>query len=1193
MLKFVKLFTLTLLVLGSIGKVQAQDQLDCKNKVDGYNYYIATVKLKSKKSASNNNLYTVLYDKNKCNKTAGFTCHVKFSKSGTGVTAKGKLYFDGMYNSDLEERSYASETEFKKVLGQKLISIMKKGENTQVTSTKTGKGTKKNVDVTEKTIKTDFNKLKEATVETNPDSYEYKDGAKLLGDRKLGRLATDMNRKSKAIYKKENQINDIVSDDKDLQVMTVGEKGSEKKLFSMVDGKYVFNNEVNMDELTEDEKKMIPSKLQNKISAVNRKEAKVDSREKSFQSDFITKSEEKIEKKNEVSVQLESDMASNIENGETDELGKALTQYRQNFVEKEILDCEKKNMKQRQKPKADGKIYNCQEYANVRLREEEEAEDSKLFENSAAHAKMSAKDERDTSVDINEDSHLFEVAAKIVDEEKINFKDDCTGKVVKNLEIIAESNSVDSVFGEKSDYKLRSPAQCRDARDDGIFAENEDLYSAESLNKNFYKLLKGKGKKMFCRNMAKAKNKKLGYSCQNFLDARKRCSTSEFDLIDNNDISLALGDIMLEGDTGVTSSLNEEQKGRRAEGKKLITISLEKMPPYVTDEFGGKQFTFFNEDVCEDVLLDEFIGCMGGDASSYREGSQRLLSNLLIHPGKDDVVAKTTILDTKVVEIDLGVFLEVMGDDSSVSYTYEPTGATGDNDQPLESAYSYIKHEAPSVSIGDQIRVEYACDSNKTSFCPSEKTIKQRAGVAFYDQFGTCLTTRKVVFDNYNRDEVELVEGNFKKSEQKSFDGKFTCKQPKEWTLDYGSCLGLINAYGAVALGTKGVDLFNRGSSQIRNSKKAKERSERVVPEGEDPLISGIMAQRDTYSIKQQEENVRMTANAVAAAGLTTKMTMFYNSPKKNARRCENLDEGDEKYMKYYCHIAHYWSASGAIRDDEFFPNQEVRAQMWQVVSQLTVESALAGMRAADAKNRKNKLDKYKAKFAALEDNSEARQNFIDLDYCKFNPASPQCRGRGANGPASNGFTNGGISMQSGGQNFNIKDNDDSFGEYDDNTVAGTKNSAVEDLGNLMDNESVSHLSNDFNAPGAGKVGKAGPGGGAGGGGGSLGGSGGGGGAGPSGAKSAGGKQKYKVTTKKGRYKSGGSAKFTKAGSIRKKKASRNAFSKLLGNGRSRKVASDDKTILPSHSGLFDKISKRYNRLSVDNRIHNLEKIKK
>jgi hypothetical protein len=206
--------------------------------------------------------------------------------------------------------------------------------------------------------------------------------------------------------------------------------------------------------------------------------------------------------------------------------------------------------------------------------------------------------------------------------------------------------------------------------------------------------------------------------------------------------------------------------------------------------------------------------------------------------------------------------------------------------------------------------------------------------------------------------------------------------------------------------------------------------------------------------------------------------------------------------------------------------------------------------------------------------------------YCQQNPTTPSCLGnnrRRNNNSLEFGIGGSGIG---GGQaiEFGSDVEDQAISNFDSNK-SGDKEK-IDNLDNLFNTPSGNKGSKDFNNPGVASVsGKSGGGGGGGSGGGGVGGGGGGAGAGP--AKKGGGpSQKFGKGTK-GKYTTGTSGKSFSGGGSKNKKKSTNPFANLVGNSRSRGIATieTDKNLIAEKFDLFEKISKKYAEVHKSKRI--------
>jgi len=474
---------------------------------------------------------------------------------------------------------------------------------------------------------------------------------------------------------------------------------------------------------------------------------------------------------------------------------------------------------------------------------------------------------------------------------------------------------------------------------------------------------------------------------------------------------------------------------------------------------------------------------------------------------------------------------------------------------------------------------------NGSSQCSDSKGNEHeiRLSNSFYQEFNYCNSVKHVM------SVVDQGTNDFQVGEYyESYDRRFKCVNLSPWTMDYKSCKNAVTFYDGAAVGTVAMDTANTAIVAGRNNKIQQDALNETV-DGGDQLNAGLNAQAKSLTAREQAETRKAVFSGSKVAALTT-ILLSYKTPNKFRKDCvegqEELAGGDI----HFCVIADA-IRSGSPNAKEIFANQQVRKEMWSEVAKASVETTLAIMAATQASKQRADVNKYKKMFEEQKDESKIESPQIGLDYCKYNPASPQCKQRGPRVSNGGEFGYGNVGLQGQGQNLAITDKDDAFGEYNDDVIADGSSDAIDDLGNLIDSDNADSFSNDFNAPGAGEATK-GTAIGSGGGGGGAPGGGGGGGSAPARAKA--GQAKYAVTSKAGDYgKRGGSVKYSGGGSVKSKKDASNPFSKMFGSKSSRNIASDVKDIAPAHSGLFDKISKRYERVATDKRLLDLSNVKK
>ena len=467
-----------------------------------------------------------------------------------------------------------------------------------------------------------------------------------------------------------------------------------------------------------------------------------------------------------------------------------------------------------------------------------------------------------------------------------------------------------------------------------------------------------------------------------------------------------------------------------------------------------------------------------------------------------------------------------------------------------------------------------------------------------YHQWNVCFAFREL-----SREQAEFFGDLEIGQEVVSLDGRLRCVRAKPWTQDYRACRGMVLTYNGFIAGEQVKGVASQGWSMVRQNQIREETANEMGNAGKDDdgqinpdqaqtdqVNAGINAQQKTYKHLRDKEHMNLGFHSAQAGTLTTLLAK-YPTPNKFSRKCESED-GNALDAECTASWSMNLDESGAIKYG-LFPNQQVKRMMWGQVMQAGAKAALAALKANAYKSRIGDLEKYKSAFNDVnKDNVKKTESDYMVGYCSLNPTAPGCRPKGPRVQGNSEFSNGAISMNgnTGGQ-YGFNNNEGSFGEFEegDDSSAAQKR-AIADLNGVMDQDSAGSFNNDFKKVGAGKFSRSGPG--SGGAGGSGGGGGGGGsaynGAGAGGGAAGGNNSAFGGVNSKVSYKAGGGFKSGKGRSSGKKKSA-NPFSSLFGNKKSRAVASQVNDIAPKHSGLFDKISKRYGKLQKDNRLLNLK----
>jgi hypothetical protein len=458
-------------------------------------------------------------------------------------------------------------------------------------------------------------------------------------------------------------------------------------------------------------------------------------------------------------------------------------------------------------------------------------------------------------------------------------------------------------------------------------------------------------------------------------------------------------------------------------------------------------------------------------------------------------------------------------------------------------------------------------------------------------QYGTCISFRKL------SEEIQAPEGRKwdGPEEVHSLVGGHSCLRAKPWTADFFACKRLVNTFNGFVVGDQARVVANTGWTMNENRQIQKTATAEMAQGNQ--LNAGLDAQRKTFNHKKDQELANTAFFGAQAVTLGTHLTS-YPTPNQLSRRCSLDDPGSgEDYSihpAHYCAIEKSWEEVKGIKK-EVFANEDTKRGMRMELITAGSKAVLAGFKSNQFAKMATDVKTLKEAFNNLEDNSTTNDSQIELDYCKYNPTATHCSSAGTRVTRDGGFQYGSITSQNaGGGTYDIGTNDEAFGEYNEDELSEAQRKAIEDLGGIIDNTSADSFDNGFNKVGAGSFNKTSQGGG---GTASAPGGGAGGGAAPGKGK-AGGQDKFSVSKSGGlgSFSSGAGGKtgFSSGGSGRKKNSSKNPFSNMFGSKKGRSVASQgNNDIAPANSALFDKISKRYGKISAENRLINLQGLTK
>jgi hypothetical protein len=461
-------------------------------------------------------------------------------------------------------------------------------------------------------------------------------------------------------------------------------------------------------------------------------------------------------------------------------------------------------------------------------------------------------------------------------------------------------------------------------------------------------------------------------------------------------------------------------------------------------------------------------------------------------------------------------------------------------------------------------------------------------------QYGACIAFRKVAQEIAS--EIEPWTPGEKTA---SADGRVICQRVTPWTLDYKACKNLANTQSGFMVGDMARNVGGQGWSMVRQNQIRNESQDQItganqngtlkpgdegyVAPQENQVNVALDAQKKMYEHQKNKETMNLGFHSAHAGTMTTLLTT-YPTPNKIGRQSE-----DHPYLKTVIEISNVYPAV----KEELFANQKARKSMWGQVMESAASATLAALKASQYKKMANDVQTYKNAFNDLNKDATSSSSTLEVGYCSLNPTAPGCTNTGPRVMGNSQFSYGSIGAQnaSGGA-IDFNNDEGNLGAFDEEQLTQSQQTAIDDLGSVIDQDSAGSFGSGIEKKvGAGKFsrspasggGGGGGGGGAGGGGSAYNGGGAGGGSGGNNSAFGGAKQKVSYGAGSGRIK------YSASGSGSSKKSS-NPFSSLFGKKKGRKVASKvTNDIAPSHSGLFDKISKRYSKMQQADRLHKLK----
>ena len=439
-----------------------------------------------------------------------------------------------------------------------------------------------------------------------------------------------------------------------------------------------------------------------------------------------------------------------------------------------------------------------------------------------------------------------------------------------------------------------------------------------------------------------------------------------------------------------------------------------------------------------------------------------------------------------------------------------------------------------------------------------------------------------------------------------SVKNEITCKRTSGFTLDYNECVNAIKALNVVVNAESVMALQQQVRTDISN-KNIQERTVKQAAAGD--LTTGVFdatISANKFAKGIEQEKALAYSGAVAALGATytkwKKPETMINEKCTTAQKIA-VPEAETSLAKKAATgvgvdqaavLAQAKAAAAttnclnevksSISQSFLVPNKDVKAVLAMKISEYIAKGIAAGIKMGQYDTRAAAVEK--AKDALASDEEDAM-----MERCVFNPTDPICSKSDTRTPGTS-FSPGEFSLGSGGSNsFSMDSGSGEFGEdgspstVGGDTVAGTNSPFLDEAKEakgIVDPAAAAQVT---------------PTGGAGGGGGGVGGGGGGGsaslGGDLEGANKDGDKDPSLKTSKSsGNYAFGAGGGYS---AVKGGKDEANPFASLFDSKSSggieedRSIASGD--IDGSASGLFQKISNRYNAVKSQNRIeaNNLE----
>lgn len=421
-----------------------------------------------------------------------------------------------------------------------------------------------------------------------------------------------------------------------------------------------------------------------------------------------------------------------------------------------------------------------------------------------------------------------------------------------------------------------------------------------------------------------------------------------------------------------------------------------------------------------------------------------------------------------------------------------------------------------------------------------------------------------------------IVEAANRENTKNSMDGKITCKEKASYTQDFDECEKALKYYTAVVVAETAMNLEQTVRTDLKNqSIQKKTQAEMAEGKSQTSMFDAASASNNHQKAMQQE---KMLAYAAAVGALVKAHQMLPSIDKVAKEECANVGQD---ISPAYCEQTLKKYKGGVVA------NEDAKNSLMAAIMEFTAKGVAAGIAMGQYGNAAKQIEAAKS---SIQDD----QTDMMMEACVLNPTDPACA-KTRNRVAGQSITSGdfGAGDMGASNSFNLGGESEVVPEMggetnlDENApIAGVNSPFVDDAKvakGILDPAAAAQVQATGGAGGGGGGG----GGGLGGGGASLGSD-------LNGANKDGDKEAQIKTNKvSGTYAQGSGGGYKGVG---KSKDDANPFASLFdakGSGggveEDRSIASGD--IDGASSGLFQKISKRYNQIQADKRIEakNLE----